>query len=78
MLNGRCNTASDFTSISVKGVAVVDYVIVNKDLLHICTGIEIISATDLFQNAGLRGRCNPEHRKKERKKESVYFDKIET
>ena len=61
MLNGRCNTASDFTSISVKGVVVVDYVIVNQDVLHICTGIEIISATDLFQNDGLRGRCNPEH-----------------
>ena len=39
----------------------VDYVIVNQHWLHICTGIDIISATYLFQNSGLCGKCSPEH-----------------
>ena len=34
MLHGMSDTASGFTLIFVKGVAVVDYVIVNQDWLH--------------------------------------------
>ena len=36
MLNGRFTDKNDFTSVSKKGLTVVDYAIVNQDYLHKC------------------------------------------
>ena len=61
MLNGRCNSKVEFTSVSTKGLAVVDYVIVSHDLLHACDEIKTISAADLFMQAGLVGFADMKH-----------------
>ena len=46
MLNGRCAGDNDFTSISVKGVSVVDYVVVPHDYLHKCSDFCVKRAHD--------------------------------
>ena len=61
MLNGRCAGDNDFTSISVKGVSVVDYVVVPHDYLHKCSGFCVKRAHDLFVQTDLLGRCDPGH-----------------
>ena len=58
MLNGRCAGDNDFTSISVKGVSVVDYVVVPHDYLHKCSGFCVKRAHDLFVQTDLLGRCD--------------------
>ena len=34
MMNGRCDRNNDYTSISGKGLAVVDYAIVSQEYFH--------------------------------------------
>ena len=55
MLNGRSVGNNDYTSISTKGVAVVDYVIVAHQELQKCDDFEVLRARHLFDNAGLLG-----------------------
>ncbi len=51
ILNGRNFISNDFTSVSQKGLAVVDYVIVPQDELKHCTGTEIFRARNLYDIA---------------------------
>ena len=41
MVNGRYGGNNDYTSISVKGTAVVDYTIVSHDYLHNCSNFRV-------------------------------------
>ena len=52
MLNVRSVSDNDYTSISTKGVAVVDYVIVAHQELQKCDDFEVLRARHLFDNAG--------------------------
>ena len=61
MLNGRFTDKYDFTSVSKKGLAVVDYAIVNQDYLHKCDRVTVERAHDMFTLTGLVGVCDPEH-----------------
>ncbi len=61
MLNGRCGGINDYTSVSTKGLAVVDYAIVSQDMIHLCNNVHIIRALDLFKQAQLPGVCDPDH-----------------
>ena len=61
MLNGRSPTHNDYTSISVKGVSVVDYAIVSHDHLHRHSNLQVIRAHQLFNETDLVGRCDPDH-----------------
>ena len=61
MLNGRSTNNNDYTSISTKRLAVVDYVIVPYQDLQKCTNFEVLRACHLFDNAGLLGVCDPDH-----------------
>ena len=61
MLNGRSPTHNDYTSISVKGVSVVDYAIVSQDHLHRHSNFQVIRAHQLFNETDLVGRCDPDH-----------------
>ena len=61
MLNGRFTDKNDFTSVSKKGLAVVDYAIVNQDYLHKCDGVTVERSHDMFTLTGLVGVCDPEH-----------------
>ena len=55
MLNVRCLGTHDYTSMSTKGLTVVDYVIVSQHRLHQCKNMRVVRAqTDLL------GRVNPE------------------
>ena len=61
MMNGRCDGNNDYTSISGKGVAVVDYAIVSQEYLHKCSDFCVTRAHHLFNQTDLIGRCNPDH-----------------
>ena len=63
MLNGRSLTHNDYTSISGKGVSVVDYAIVSHDHLHRHSNFQVIRAHQLFDETNLVGstRCDPNH-----------------
>ena len=61
MVNGRCASNIDYTSISVKGAAVVDYTIVSHDYLHNCRNFRVKRAHELFNQTDLVGRCDPDH-----------------
>ena len=61
MVNGRCAGNNDYTSISVKGTAVVDYTIVSHDYLHNCSNFRVKRAHELFNQTDLVGRCDPDH-----------------
>ena len=61
MLNGRCKKSNDYTSISTKGLAVVDYVMVSHMNLDLCTEFDVIRAHELFNKSGLVGKCDPDH-----------------
>ena len=63
MLNGRSMTHNDYTSISVKGVSVVDYMyaIVSQDHLHRQSNFQVIRADQLINETDLVGRCDPDH-----------------
>ncbi len=52
MLNGRNSKVNDFTSVSNKGKAVVDYAIVAHDSLPLFTEFEVKQARDLFVEGG--------------------------
>ena len=61
MLNGRLTLKNDYTSISNKGLAVVDYIIVNHDYLSQCDNVKVERAHDMFTKTGLLGVCDPDH-----------------
>ena len=61
MLNGRSMTHNDYTSISDKGVSVVDYAIVSQDHLHRNSNFQVIRAHQLLNETDLVGRCDPDH-----------------
>ena len=61
MLNGRLGGINDFTSVSVKGTAVVDYVFVSYDVLRCYRDISVRRAHKLFELAALVGVCDPDH-----------------
>ena len=61
MLNGRCLGTNDYTSVSTKGLAVVDYAIINQYRLHQCKNMRVVRAQELFRQTELLGRVNPEH-----------------
>ena len=61
MLNGRSMTHNDYTSISVKGVSVIDYAIVSHDHLHRHSNFQVIREHQLFNETDLVGRCDPDH-----------------
>ena len=61
MVNGRCAGNNDYTSISVKGTAVVDYTIVSHDYLHNCSEFRVKRAHELFNQTDLVCRCDPDH-----------------
>ena len=61
MVNGRCAGNNDYTSISVKGTAVVDYTIVSHDYLHNCSEFRVKRAHELFNQTELVGRCDLDH-----------------
>ena len=60
MLNGR-HVNNDFTSVSTKGLAVVDYVVVSHQELTRYSNFEVLRARQLFDNAGLLGVRDPDH-----------------
>ena len=49
MLNGRKCTNNDFTFLSSKGLAVVDYCLVNHNYLHLFDKFNVIRASVLCQ-----------------------------
>ena len=69
VLNGRKNLNDDhFTSLSVRGKAVVDYIVTPHNCLDSCLAFKVITAIDLIdQNAAtcmnlIGGRCHlPDH-----------------
>ena len=61
VLNGRGKGSNDYTSISSRGVAVVDYTIVHQDLLPLCDNLCVIRASELFHQTGLVGCCDTRH-----------------
>ena len=60
MLNGRSGN-NDFTSISTKGVAVVDYIFVSHTILHQFEDFNVHTAHNLFNKSALVGKLDPEH-----------------
>ena len=60
MLNGRSGNNA-FTSISTKGVAVVDYVFVSHTILHQFEDFKVHTAHNLFNKSALVGKLDPEH-----------------
>ena len=60
MLNGRNHTSNDFTSVSTKGLAVVDYALTPYEYLPLCSNVRIRRAIELFRDADLLGYCNPQ------------------
>ena len=69
ILNGRlCPSKDNFTSISSKGKAVVDYIITAHDCISTCNEFEVITALQLCDNIGaecidlIGDRCRlPDH-----------------
>ena len=61
MLNGRLGGINDFTSVSVKGTAVADYVFVSYDVLRFYRDMSVRRAHELFELAALVGVCDPDH-----------------
>ena len=61
MLNGRCLGTNDYSSVSTKGLAVVDYAIISQHRLHQCKNMRVVRAQELFRQTELLGRVNPEH-----------------
>ena len=61
MLNGRCLGTYDYASVSTKGLAVVDYAIINQHRLHQCKNMRVVSAQELFRQTELLCRVNLEH-----------------
>ena len=61
MLNGRLGGINDFTSVSVKGTAVVDYVFVSYDVLRCYRDMSVRREHELFELAALVGVCDPDH-----------------
>ena len=61
MLNGRCLGTYDYTSVSTKGLAVVDYAIISQHRLHQCKNMRVVRAQELFRQSELLGRFDPEH-----------------
>ena len=53
MLNGRNNKTHDFTSISSKGSAVVDYCFVSQDEIDMFSDFSVIRVTDLINSCGI-------------------------
>ena len=53
MLNGRNNVCNNFTSVSTKGNAVVDYCFVRHDKLSDFVQFNVISVTDLITRSGI-------------------------
>lgn len=65
VLNGRINQENDnFTSISERGKAVVDYIITPHDCLESCVDFKVITSKDLMDSNGatyialIGERCN--------------------
>ena len=65
MLNGRNFIHNDFTSVSSKGSAVVDYCVVSHESLHTFKQFTVIRATELVNRAiverGLSPSSIPDH-----------------
>ena len=61
MLNARCLGTYDYTLVSTKGLAVVDYAIISQHRLHQCKNMRVVRAQELFRQTELLGRVNPEH-----------------
>ena len=55
ILNGRCGVKDDYTSVSVKGLAVVDYCFTSYENIPMFTDFEIKRAKVLFEDAGCVG-----------------------
>lgn len=60
ILNGRQSKKNDFTSISVKGMSVVDYIVVPYEDLYLYTDFEVIRVSDL-PNVGVETKLMPDH-----------------
>jgi len=64
LLNGRKKCKDNYTSVSCKGKAVVDYCIVSHELLRHFEDFEVRLAKDVYQDAGCMGIFNtsiPDH-----------------
>ena len=61
MLNGRCRGTHDYTSVSTKGLAVVDYATVSQHRLHQCKNMKMVRAQELYRLTELLGHANPVH-----------------
>ena len=63
VLNGRpgISVLNDFTSVSVKGLAVVDYCVVPYENLHRFSDFKVVRSTDLFNSAGCLNVVDPSH-----------------
>ena len=62
MLNGRCLDTHDYTTVSTKGLAVVDYAIVSQHRLHQCKNIKVVRTQELYRLTELLGHAaNPVH-----------------
>jgi hypothetical protein len=59
MLNGRNYTHNDYTSVSSKGKAVVDYCFTSHENLSMLEKFNVINAKDVFEEAGCIGRFDP-------------------
>jgi exonuclease III len=59
MLNGRQNACNDFTSVSNKGKAVVDYCLVSHECLSEFKDFEVVQAKQVFEDAGCLGMLDP-------------------
>lgn len=61
VLNGRNMRSNDFTSVSSRGLAVVDYCVVPYGSLDMFTNSDCVRAKDLFTASGMVGHVDPEH-----------------
>ncbi len=65
MLNGRNYVNNEFTSVSTKGSAVVDYCILQHDDLNCFNDFTVVTVTDLINSCGdisvLAPTCIPDH-----------------
>ena len=64
ILNGRNDSKDEFTSVSNKGLAVVDYVIVQQEDLENFCEMEVIQAREVFDKSNCHARYHasvPDH-----------------
>ena len=65
ILNGRNYVKNDYTSISTKGLAVVDYCLVSHDHLSLFSNFSVVRALDAISQCGsgptLASTCIPDH-----------------